>query len=365
MRCLSLPGWGVLALSTLVVAQACCSDYQLRVGKLRGQMDFGFDVAADVEFDWDMQFNFDFDWTGWAKISAATAANLDFDGFGSLTFGTRTSGDVDDDGVDERVRLVAVAGDEPAEPDRVFAAWEGDEYSFDEGICYLLWWDGKQIDLLSSRCGNDEPALHCVMTRGNEASLSCDVCNGNGACTECSAQQTVDDCITTGEDQLPDEPGAPNAEGGSAGQNQSAGGSAGQNGPAGGDAGQGEPAGGSAGRSEAGGGSNLAGAGGAAGSPATGGNEAGGVPNAETGGSSGQGGGTSVSAEWSTCIEELRTIRSDARDCGLAEPLDDDTLCSERLSDVNLCYLADIGSGLFTSPCSVLEEDVTCGRLFP
>jgi hypothetical protein len=355
MRCLSFPVWGVLVLSTLVV-QACCSDYKLRVGKLRGQMDLGFDVAADVDFDWDMQFDFDFDWAGWAKISAATDATLDFDFAGSLTFRTRTTGDVDDDGVDEKVRLLAVAEDDPSAPDRVFASWEGDKYSFDRGMCYLLWWEGKRIELLSASCDQIEPALHCVMTRGKEASLSCDVCNGNGACMECGAQQTVDDCIGTGEDQLPDEPGPSNAQGGSAGQNQPAGGSAGRNQPAGGSAGQHEPAGGNPG---------LAGAGGAAGSAATGGSATGGVPNAGTAGSTGRAGGTGVSAEWSTCIEEVETIRSDARDCGMADPLDEDTLCSERLSDVNLCYLADIGSGLFTSPCSVLKEDITCGRLFP
>ncbi|MBN1606545.1 MAG: hypothetical protein JW940_07915 [Polyangiaceae bacterium] len=362
MRYSSLPTWGLLALCTLAVAEACCSDYKLRVGKLGGRMDAGFDVAADVDFDWGMRFDFDFDWAGWAKISAATQATLDFDGAGSLTFKTRTTGDVDDDGVDEAVRLVAVAEDDPSEPDRVFASWEGDKYSFDQGMCYLLWWDGKRIELLGAGCDQLEPALHCVMTRGNPASLSCDVCNGHGACMECSAGQSVDDCIGTGEDRLPDEPRPSNEQGGSAGQ--PARGSAGQSQSAGGGAGQNQPAGGSAGQL-ASGSPGLAGAGGSAGSTATGGTDTGGVPNAGAAGSTGQTGGSGASAEWSTCIEEAQTIRSEARDCGLDDPLDEDTLCSERLSDVNICWLAVAGAGLFTSPCGVLEENITCGRMFP
>jgi hypothetical protein len=343
-------------------------------------MGFGFDVAADVDFDWDMQSEFDGDWAGWAKISAATDATLDFDVSGSLTFKTHTSGDVDDDGVDERVRLVAVAEDDPSDPDHVFATWEGDKYSFDQHTCYLLWWEGRQIELLSADCDQVESAVHCVMTRGDRASFACDVCNHQGTCVDCSTKQTVDDCTSDARRELPIEPEPSRPQGGSAGQGPSAAGSTGQNQPTAGSAGQGQPAGGSAGQGQPAGGSpNLAGAGGAAsglagsdgvqagstGTGATAGTAAGGAANGDTGGSTGSGGTTSVSAEWSTCTEQVETIRSEARDCDMTHPLDENTLCSERLSDVNICWLAVAGAGLFTSTCSVLEENLTCGRMFP
>jgi hypothetical protein len=49
----------------------------------------------------------------------------------------------------------------------------------------------------------------------------------------------------------------------------------------------------------------------------------------------------------------------------MPELLDTDVLCSERLSDVNICYVAAQAVGLFGSTCTVLEENRTCGGLFP
>lgn len=359
MKGLLLPVWGMLTLSVFVAAQACCDDYKLRVGSLSGRMDFGFDAAADVDFDWDMRFDFGWDWSGWAGISAATEANLDFDWTGAGSFRTRINGDVDDDGVDEKVRLIAVAKDDPSDPDRVYATWKGDEYSFDQGICYLLWWEGRRIELLSARCDESEPALHCSMTWGNESSLSCDVCNDAGACMQCGTDQTIADCVRAGEEELPDEPEPSNTEGGSAGRPGVVG-----------DAGR-EAAGGSSSSAGAGGTSaSFAGTAGAEVSIAgAGGTKTGIRPTGGTAGGSIVDGGIDVSVEWSTCVEQVAWLTSEARDCDMAEPRDDDTLCSERLSEVNLCYLAVEAAvqtgGFITSPCRVLDENITCGGLFP
>ena len=73
---------------------------------------------------------------------------------------------MDDDGIAERVRLMAFAESDPSNPTWVFASWRGDRYSFDEGMCYLLWWEGGRSELMTARCDDEEPAVHCQMTHG-------------------------------------------------------------------------------------------------------------------------------------------------------------------------------------------------------
>ena len=338
MRCLRLAS-GASVLGALVALQSCCDDYELGVPDLGGRMSFGADVAFDFDFDWDMQIDWDFDldlrWAGWSNIRWASDFNIDIDLSGMLAFETETDQDIDDDGVAEKVRLLAFSEDDPADPYVVFAAWKGDKYSFDEGRCYLLWQKGDTVELLSAACDKAEPALHCVMTRGKPGSLQCDACNQYGVCAECNAKGSVSSCVKEGQ-ALPKAP--PVAEGGAAGSV----GEAGQ--PA--VAGQG--------------GASSAGAAGQGGSAQS---ENGGAPAA--GGNASTGGSVTVTAEWSLCVEQVSWLAGQARGCSMPELLDTDVLCSDRLSDVNICYVAAQAVGLFGSTCTVLEENLTCGGLFP
>lgn len=339
MSCPRITVAGVSLVTALGVLESCCDDYELGVRDLGGHMSFGADVALDLDFDWDMEIDFDFRWSSWSNIRWATDFNIDLDLRGMLAFETETDRDMDDDGVDEDVRVIAL-GSDPSEPEVVFVTWKGDKYSFDQGRCYLLWVEGRSVNLLSADCGQAEPALHCLMTRGDAGSLSCDACNAYGECTDCSKGESVSSCVKDGQ-SLPAQPSSTGGTGGAGGAAE----------------------GGSAGRLPSVDGGGTSGAGGQG--------EAGSTPHADTGGSPGSGGSPatggsgSVSVEWSTCLEQVEGLTSDAQDCNLPDLDDAEVLCNERLSDVNICYLAVQATGLFGSPCSALEENLTCGGLFP
>jgi hypothetical protein len=66
----------------------------------------------------------------------------------------------------------------------------------------------------------------------------------------------------------------------------------------------------------------------------------------------------SVDAEFDSCVEEVRELQRAADDCDLDVDLDSAALCEERLSDVNLCFLAVEGARLFSSTCDAVESSV-------
>ncbi len=310
--------------TTLIVVGSCCSDPELEVPQLRGRLDFGFDVAFDVGFDADMRVDFDGDLALWCGIDVATEWTVDFDLSGFDAYEQTLDVDIDDDGVPEKVVLIAFATDDPSDPERVFSTWKGDEYTYDAGRCYLLWWDGATVMMLSAPCGNGEPALLCSKERDEATSFSCDVCEASGRCAPCDAR-TVDDCEQEGAEALDRTP-APTGGASGTGGASATGGAAGAAGTV--TAGSaGAPAGGSAGA--------PAGAAGAAGA-----------------------------ANQEACADQAVFLANRAKACDLSNLRATPELCSERSAETYRCYLAVNGLDQLGSDCDALTSSV-CAGVFP
>lgn len=310
--------WRVVSGACLLVAGSCCSQPELEIRWMGGRMDLGFDLAAGIDFSVEDRFDFELDFGGWARFEAAAGASLAVDLTGLQAYGRTLSVDIDDDGVREEVRLIAFADADPSRPTRVFATWAGDEYTYDDGRCHLLWWDEEQIELLSAACGSSEPALHCTRARGDETTLACDVCAASGRCAPCSSNR-VATCVDQGEARLVSPPVATGGAGGS--------GTAGEAGAAG---------------FEAGG----AGAGGAS---------AGGVEAGAAG---------ALGADVGACLAEVASLTGRADACGLGPLRAASELCAQRATEVDICQVAVAGAGLFGSVCTALESDA-CAGVFP
>lgn len=317
---------------------SCCDERSSKVGDMSGRLDFAFDWAVKLKFDASMRFDFDGDFAGWAKFSAATGVNLKFQFGGGPAYKRRVRADLDDDGVDESVEVLAFASGDPSTPERVMVSWRGDAYTFDADRCYVMWWEGNTLELLNARCGSAEPALHCQMQEGKSSTMSCNVCAGTGVCTACDAS-LVSECIAEGERSLSANAGS----GGAAG--------------AGGDLSSAV-----AGRTNATW-VDTAGRAGAAGEPASSAGAGGLSSGVALGGSTQSVSvGTSVSVEFDTCQTQVRSLAGTAANCNRTLR-DTNALCSERLTDVNVCYLAVQGAGLFVSECSVLGSQACQGVL--
>lgn len=334
-----------LAALLLVGFAGCCKERPLRVNDMESRLNFGFEWAAKVKFDASARFDFNWDFAAWAKFSAASQFTLDFD-FGQLpAYRRKLQADLDNDGVLEEVDLLAF-GVDPSSPERVLVSWQGDAYTFDADRCYVMWWQGNTLQLINGRCHSPEPALHCEMTKGKAETFSCNVCQGSGDCAQCAAAE-VSDCVSDGQSRLAHPP----ASGGAGTAGSSAFGGAGNaNGGTGGTGG-------------------APGGAGAAGTAFAGGGIAGGTTfpvTVATGGTTASPVATTiaVSVEFDTCLTQVRSLAGDANGCGRGPLIDANTLCSSRLSDVNICYVAVQGAGLFSSECSVLGSDV-CRGVFP
>lgn len=354
MKQLRVWSWGAGVLLAEAVGHGCCEDFEPTLGGEYARMDLGFDLAFQVEFDWDMQTKFEGSLAVWSKIHAAVDANIAFAPEGLVAFSTSVEGDVDGDGVSEQLRLLAFA-DDPSHPERVFAAWEGDKYSFDTGICYVLWWQGDTVELLRAECGAQEPAVHCVLEAGDRSSLACQACNDLGVCANCEVDLSVAACMEAGRKTWVEDRDTMGTAG-AAGTDRTGGSAGGEREPHKGGSQAiprpraGAGAGGNAAASEVAG---KAGSSGAAGVLAS----------AGQGGGAGE--GLAPAPDYGTCGQRVEQLTRRAASCGLGDPRATDLLCSQRASDVDLCYFAVEAAGLLGAPCTVLEDDVACGRVFP
>lgn len=330
-------GWATAAM--LLLLTACCDERNATVGDMQGRLRFGFEFAAKVKFDFSVRFNFASDIRVWSGVLAASTANLHYDIAGKVASRQTVKVDVDDDGVDETVDLVAFGETDGSTPERVFAVWKGDEYTFDEGRCYLLWWEGSQIEMLNGACQVDEPALHCEATAPKADALACDVCSETGACAPCHGG-TVPDCEKEGERTLRSESGT-GGKGGSGGTRDS------------GADGALHAAGGTADASTTDAPATDA--------PAT---EDAEIVRVEAGAEATVSGSASGSVEFNSCVEQTKSLQSSANRCSRGALADTSVLCQDRLSDVNLCYLAVQATGLINTECSALANQV-CQGVFP
>lgn len=177
-----------------VSISSCCRWPDLRLGDFESRLDMGFEAAAKVEFDLGMEFDLKEDLGSWSDVEYATQANTEYDTAGKRAFRTRIDADMDDDGIEESVDMIAFDESGPSSLERVFAAWEGDKYSFDKNKCYLLWWRGATVEILSATCKKREPAVHCTMLKDQPESMECESCGYDGDCTFCSTDYKFDTC---------------------------------------------------------------------------------------------------------------------------------------------------------------------------
>lgn len=302
---------------------SCCNTPEFEMGDMGIRAEFGVNVAFDFEFSLDFEFNFDGDLSGWANLFAATSVTFNYDFSGKVAYATEVEIDIDDDGVAETVKFLGFSSTgSPDDIDRGFASWKGDEYSFDEGYCYVLSWQGDDAVLMTGRCGSSQPALMCPMPSGEFDAGRCEVCDDEGACAPCDSE-LVASCVSEGEAALRSNTSSSGVGGATATSSTST------------------TTGSSAG--------GAAGAAGEAGSMASGTT----ASNVTATGTT-----TGGSVEFDSCVEEVRRLEQAGAACGANSELDSTMLCEERLSDVNLCFLAVEGAGLFGSECDVVSSDV-------
>ncbi len=184
----------VCQLAVVVCLYGCCGDVNLSLGRFSGFMSGSFRLAGDIDIDGLSSFDLTVSIGGWAGVSFVTDIELDIDlsGFSFVTGDKKE--DIDEDGADETVRVLVAVDEDDEDNNRVFLAWKGDEYTLDEGQCYLAWLVGETLWLASAPCDEPEGGIVCQMRADDESSMSCEGCDRSGACRECDADGKAKDC---------------------------------------------------------------------------------------------------------------------------------------------------------------------------
>lgn len=331
-------GWVRIVVPALVVLgvlaglSTCCRTVDFTLPDFRGRLDFSGSLAFEFEFDANMEFEFDGDFSGWAKLDAVSATSLGIDLTGKVAFEQELDVDIDDDGVDERVSVIGLSDGDARDVDTVLASWEGDEYTFDEGYCYLLVVTEDSMTLITGRCNGDSPVLTCTSPTGDDESVSCVVCDAGGQCAPCDSKE-VSECIDEGSEALGESrpPATPEPP------------------PATDDAS-----------------SPIADAG--AMEPETA-FDAGSTEDGSTPGESPDEDmvdepepDVTESPEYQTCVQQANALRASVSLCGLALGVEIDSLCRTSLAAVERCFESVDGASIFENPCDVLRSE-DCAEL--
>lgn len=317
-----------LAGLTALATTGCCTSPDFDLGDMNGRVAFSGSLAFDFDFDLDMEFGFDGDFAAWAHLDAATAASLGIDITGKVAYEQELDIDIDDDGVNETVSVIGFGDGDPDDIDAVITAWEGDEYTFDEGYCYVLVWTSNTVTLLTGPCEGEGPLLTCSSPEDDLDDVSCEVCDEDGNCAQCDSQK-VSECIDQGADELDDIAPGPQPEPEpvmtDAGAPPDTGEPSASSGPWSTTKPTPEPA--------------------AEPEPTP---EPAAEPEPEP---------ATPSPEYQACLDQVRALETSVSLCGLSLTLEADALCQGFLSEVEGCVSGVDALGLFDSPCSVLQSD--------
>lgn len=295
----------------LVGTAACCDEPELRVGDIQAMGDFSLSVSVGVEFSVEHAIVFDGDLPAWSGLAAAGNADVEYEFSSKHAYARELELDIDDDGVREKVEYLGFSNGSPANIERGFASWHGDRYSFDTGYCHLLSWQGAFGLLLSGHCGSTGAAVACPVGLERSTEPICQVCDATDACSVCSSQ-TLTECLREAKVSV------------------------------------------------AGGDIDAATATATAIATATATATTGAGVTVGIGGAAGAG---SVSVDFDSCVAEVQRLADVGRQCGLPDGLDSSSLCREQLSDVNICFLAVEGAGIFGSVCAVAAS-ASCEGVF-
>ena len=190
-----------LAALTALGTAGCCTTPDFSLPDFRGRLDFSGSLAFDFDFDADMEFEFDGDFSAWIDLGVVASWDFDIDIEGKVAFEQEILIDIDDDGVEEKVTIIGFSDGDPDDVDTIVAAWEGDEFTFDDGYCYVLLVTEDSVTLITGECDGDSPVLTCTSPTDDPQDVSCEVCDENGECAQCESEK-VSECIEEGSDVL-------------------------------------------------------------------------------------------------------------------------------------------------------------------
>ncbi len=315
-----------LAVLAALNTSGCCETPDFSLPDFRGRLGFGGSVAFDFDFDVDMEFDFDGDFSGWANLDVVTAASLGIDVDGKVAYEQEIEIDIDDDGVEETVSVLGFGDGDADDVDTIVAAWEGDEYTFDEDYCYVLVITEDTVTLITGPCNSDSPGLTCTSPADDLDDVSCSVCDENGDCAECESN-VVAECIDEGSDALDDREPEPEAEPEPEPVSMP------DAGLADGDAGVPETSPDAAAPPVDGGAMTMTP------EPMT--------PDPDV----------TASPQYQSCLQQVSTLEASVALCGLSLTVDADTLCQTSLDAVGRCFSGIDGLGFLDNPCSVLESN--------
>jgi hypothetical protein len=178
--------------AALFLAWGCCVGATIKLSRVADFLSGVIEISGSASVE--VSSSFDGDFAGWADIPAFSEDELDVDLSGAAYYEGSESFDVDYDAANEQVALLrAVAPAAPGAP-MIFAAWSGDKYTIDGGVCYVGWVGDAEAHLAASWCGDGGGVMVCSMPIAS-STASCDLCEGSSPCTPCDPGGRLEDCL--------------------------------------------------------------------------------------------------------------------------------------------------------------------------
>lgn len=185
---------GIALLIVPLGMRGCCESTGLSLGRFSGFMDLSYRLSLDVDLSLFTSFELSGRIGAWADIELLADLELNLDLDAVIFKQASVQQDIDRDGKQENVSLLAAVDERSGEAVKVFVAWKGDEYTLDEGRCYLAWVEGDSLRLASASCGERENPIICRAPIDDPDRLSCQSCTEDGECTQCDTGGEADDC---------------------------------------------------------------------------------------------------------------------------------------------------------------------------
>ena len=179
--------------AVLCLAWGCCVGATIKLSRIADFLSGIVEISGSASVE--VSSSFDGDFAGWADIPAFSVEELDVDLSGAAYYEGSTSFDVDYDAAKEQVALLKAVDDAALGAPMIFAAWSGDKYTIDGGVCYVGWVGDAEAHLAASWCGDGGGVMICSMSTVGAGALSCDLCEGSSACTPCSMNGRLEDCL--------------------------------------------------------------------------------------------------------------------------------------------------------------------------
>lgn len=178
----------VLLAAALLLAWGCCDGLRVKLSRVGDFLQGIIDLSGSVSIEGSSSFGGDF--AAWADIPAFDEGEIEFDLTGAVYFEGSDELDVDYDAADEELALLRADGAV------IFAAWRGDKYTADKGVCWLGWVEGGEAKLAAAWCGDDAGVMYCGMPTSGQGEPTCDLCeSSSGACAACDMDARLSACL--------------------------------------------------------------------------------------------------------------------------------------------------------------------------